>query len=91
MDPELEEPIVDPRSMSVKELVIRLDGKVSSAVSTLSAGQTSLRSDVDDHESRLRVLEARPVITWKSLAGTIGGVGATLTLLVTFFSHVNIH
>lgn len=90
MDAELEEPVVNPRDMTVKELVIRLDGKVTAGLGVLTEGQSGLRADVTDHETRIRALEARPAITWKQLAGIVGGLGTVVTLITTFVSHVKI-
>jgi hypothetical protein len=96
-DSEFEEPLIDPRSLSIKELVIRLDGKMTSAVGVLTAGQLDLRESHADHETRIRVVEAKQAsfVTVRALFAAVGAAVAaagTLTgVIVTLASHVNLH
>lgn len=65
--------VVDPNSMSDRELLIRMDGKISTGFNTLFQAHSGLVDQGRDHETRIRSLEkARWYLT---------GIGAVLGIL----------
>lgn len=53
----IDEPVVDPNSMTDRELLIRMDGKITTGFTVLVQAQTNLVEQGRDHEARLRSLE----------------------------------
>jgi hypothetical protein len=73
--PLFDEPVVDPRSMTDRELLIRMDGRLGTAIATLTQSNSGVINTQADHEGRLRAIEKK---LWllaggASVAGTLGG------------------
>lgn len=89
-----DEPLFDPRALTVKELVIRLDGKLTSGLSILTEGHATLSAGHTDHETRIRALEARSYISPKGLfTGAISimaGAAGLTTTVIAIVTHIHI-
>lgn len=83
---------LDPRDYTVKEMLVRLEGtvntlsqKVDGLVTELRQDAHEVRKDVDDHEARIRILEARRTVTplglWSVVLGAIGGLAAIVGII----------
>lgn len=77
-----DEPVVDPRTMTDRELLIRMDGRLGMAIATLSQSHSGIAATQSDHETRLRSLEKRMWIL-SGAAAFIGGVGGNLYKVLT--------
>jgi len=55
----VDESVVDPSTMTDRELLIRMDGKLSASIGVIVQGHSSLREEVADHEKRLRGVEKK--------------------------------
>lgn len=53
----VDEPVVDPKNLTEKELLIRLDGKLTAGLNLLFSGQSGHDQKLVDHEARIRALE----------------------------------
>lgn len=71
-----------PEQDSVFVLLARLEGKLDAVL----AGNVLTKEKVDDHEIRIRAIEARPYITpWKLWSSLLG----TATFIVTVLQIIN--
>ena len=75
--PMFDEPVVDPRSMKDRELLIRMDGRLGTAIATLSQSNSGLVATQHDHETRLRSVEKKLWLL-AGAAAVVGGTGGSL-------------
>lgn len=70
-----DEPVVDPSTMTDRELLIRMDGRLGTAIATLTQSNSGVRTTQADHEVRIRALEKKAWLLAgaAAVAGTIGG------------------
>lgn len=69
----------------VKGSITALTAVVEAGNSARIAENAEMRKDVDDHEGRLRVLEARRTITPRELWSVVSGVAALAIAAVALF------
>lgn len=73
----LDESVVDPNTMTDRELLIRMDGKLSTGFTSLFQANGSLVAQGQDHETRIRALEkARWVLV--GVASVVGILGSRI-------------
>lgn len=74
----IDESVVDPNTMTDRELLIRMDGKISTGFSTLFQAHSGLVDQGRDHETRIRSLEkARWYLT--GIGGVLGILGGRIS------------
>jgi hypothetical protein len=72
-----DDPVVDPRTMTDRELLIRMDGRLGTAIATLSQSNSGVVSTQLDHETRLRAVEKKLWLL-AGAAAVVGSVGGNL-------------
>lgn len=72
------ESVMDSRSMTDRELLIRMDGRLGTAIATLSQSNSGLSAGQRDHETRIRGLEKKVWLV-AGAAAVLGGLGGRLS------------
>lgn len=83
--PDNEIPAGTPPEVALLMVVMRLETKVDVALAQHGADIKAQGKDIEDHESRLRVLELRPTVSprvlWTTVASAAGLVLASMPLV----------
>lgn len=82
----LEEPPIDPRTLTQKELLILMDGKLNVVITSVGEHSQTL----SDHEARLRTQEHAGYVTWKAFWVGIGAVGTLTSALASLLTHLQL-
>lgn len=78
----------DGGSASVLIALARLEGKVDAALATQGAQLTEHGRRLDDHEPRLRLLEATPTVTPRAMWTALATLAAIVAALTPFLSRL---
>lgn len=73
----IDEPVVDPSNMTDRQLLIRMDGKLSTGFALLFQSHTIQVELGNDHEKRIRAVE-KAVWYMAGIAAVLGVVGSQL-------------
>ncbi|MCZ9884633.1 hypothetical protein [Arthrobacter sp. B2a2-09] len=66
----------------------RLEGKVDVALTQHGADIKATAKEVDDHEDRIRALEARPTVSPRGLWATVSGAALLALAVIPFLDRI---
>jgi hypothetical protein len=82
--------IADTASSNVPVMLSRLEAKLDVALAHQGAKLDSHDATLDDHETRLRTVEARPTVSprvlWATVASGVGVLAALFPILERFYT-----